>query len=277
MADSSSNAVVNASSSRSAPSTSAAQSSAHALQPGINTEKDESMMPDASLRDSEADAKFISFTIKYQKLSLTCRLSEEDAVADLKAVLFSLTDVPTGRQKLLGLVKGALPSDQATLGSLAIPASSIKDKNGEGDRTVHFMLLGTPMEATFKDPSALAAVAADLADNTEDVDFSSAAARQFAIEPAKDPANHKKLDKIVKRFSNFSLRYHATVSSMNLGRERIFWFSIWTTPWRIPSAYSTLTASRWMLLAPVCMISWQQSTLTTTSSSGPRPAGAGLR
>jgi len=163
------------------------------------------MMPDASLRDSEADAKFISFTIKYQKLSLTCRLSEEDAVADLKAVLFSLTDVPTGRQKLLGLVKGALPSDQATLGSLAIPASSIKDKNGEGDRTVHFMLLGTPMEATFKDPSALAAVAADLADNTEDVDFSSAAARQFAIEPAKDPANHKKLDKIVKRFSNFSV------------------------------------------------------------------------
>ncbi|KAK0532493.1 hypothetical protein OC835_003322 [Tilletia horrida] len=155
--------------------------------------------------DTEADAKFISFTIKYSKLVLNCRLSEDDDVADLKAVLFSLTDVPADRQKLLGLVKGALPPDQVSLGSITIPPSSLKGRNEHGDRNVHIMLLGTPLEATFKDPSSLATFAEDLSENTEDVDFSSPSSRQQGLEPAKDPANHKKLNKVIKRFSNFSV------------------------------------------------------------------------
>ncbi|KAE8209292.1 hypothetical protein CF327_g6706 [Tilletia walkeri] len=159
----------------------------------------------AAAIDTEADAAFLSFTIKYQKIILTCRLSEHDEVADLKAVLFSLTDVPKERQKLLGLVKGALPPDQASLGSITIPPSSLKGKNEQGDRNVHIMLLGTPLEATFRDPSSIAKFAEDLSDNTEDVDFSSPSLRKHGIEPAKDVANHKKLNKIIKRFSNFNV------------------------------------------------------------------------
>lgn len=36
-------------------------------------------------------------------------------IFDLKAVLFSMTDVPPERQKILGLVKGRLPADDGRM------------------------------------------------------------------------------------------------------------------------------------------------------------------
>jgi ubiquitin-like domain-containing CTD phosphatase 1 len=36
-------------------------------------------------------------------------------IFDLKAVLFSMTDVPPERQKILGLVKGRLPPDDGRM------------------------------------------------------------------------------------------------------------------------------------------------------------------
>lgn len=36
-------------------------------------------------------------------------------IFDLKAVLFSMTDVPPDRQKILGLVKGRLPPDDGRM------------------------------------------------------------------------------------------------------------------------------------------------------------------
>ncbi len=43
---------------------------------------------------------------EYEPYSSRCR-----RIFDLKVVLFSMTDVPPERQKILGLVKGKLPPD----------------------------------------------------------------------------------------------------------------------------------------------------------------------
>lgn len=50
-----------------------------------------------------------------------------DSVLDLKDKLNALTSVPPDRQKILGLVKGKLPTDEVTMyaGALALPSISI--------------------------------------------------------------------------------------------------------------------------------------------------------
>ena len=55
---------------------------------------------------------------KGQKLDVT--VVESDTVGDLKATLWSLTSVPPSRQKLVGLVKGKLPGDEAEVVSLGL-------------------------------------------------------------------------------------------------------------------------------------------------------------
>lgn len=55
---------------------------------------------------------------KGKKLDVT--VVESDTVGDLKGVLFSLTEVPPARQKIVGLVKGKLPGDEAEVVSLGL-------------------------------------------------------------------------------------------------------------------------------------------------------------
>lgn len=55
---------------------------------------------------------------KGQKLDLNVVAS--DTVGDLKAMLWSLTSVPVDRQKIVGLVKGKLPGDEAEVVSLGL-------------------------------------------------------------------------------------------------------------------------------------------------------------
>jgi ubiquitin-like domain-containing CTD phosphatase 1 len=62
-------------------------------------------------------------------------------VYDLKAKLFSLTNVPPERQKILGLVKSKLPPEDARVGDLKL----ISGKK--------FNLIGTPAGEEIKDPS----------------------------------------------------------------------------------------------------------------------------
>ena len=51
--------------------------------------------------------------VRFQSLNRTLRPFHR--VFDLKSSLFSLTNVPPDRQKILGLVKGKLPSDEVTM------------------------------------------------------------------------------------------------------------------------------------------------------------------
>lgn len=61
---------------------------------------------------------------KGQKLDVT--VVESDTVGDLKATLWSLTSVPPQRQKLVGLVKGKLPGDEAEVVSLGLGGGAPK-------------------------------------------------------------------------------------------------------------------------------------------------------
>ena len=65
--------------------------------------------------------------------------------------------MPPERQKLLGLSRGKLPLDTATLASLSIPPASVKGTNEAGEKVVSITLIGTPLADTFKDPSGHAA------------------------------------------------------------------------------------------------------------------------
>ena len=65
-------------------------------------------------------------------------------MADLKAAITDETQVPAKRQKLIGLVKGALPPDTSKLAELVGP-------RGEKPPT-KFLLMGTPDDKLFVDP-----------------------------------------------------------------------------------------------------------------------------
>lgn len=55
-----------------------------------------------------------------KKYELT--LVQSDLILDLKAALWSLTNVPVERQKIVGLVKGKLPGDEVEVVSLGLSA-----------------------------------------------------------------------------------------------------------------------------------------------------------
>jgi hypothetical protein len=51
-------------------------------------------------------------------------------VFDLKVALYSLTDVPPERQKILGLVKGKIPPDEVTMcGFIPLSFAEIESLN----------------------------------------------------------------------------------------------------------------------------------------------------
>jgi len=66
-----------------------------------------------------------------------------DRVYDFRATIQGLTCVPPIRQKLIGLTKGKLATE---LDSTRFGALGVKDG-------VKFMMVGTPEEMSFKDPS----------------------------------------------------------------------------------------------------------------------------
>lgn len=65
-----------------------------------------------------------------------------------------MTDIPPERQKILGLVKGNLPNDEVSLGSLQFPPISLRasPNSTTGEKRITITLIGTPLDQTFKDP-----------------------------------------------------------------------------------------------------------------------------
>ncbi|KAI8927943.1 HAD-like domain-containing protein [Entophlyctis helioformis] len=98
-------------------------------------------------------------------------------VGQLKRKLEQVTQVQTSRQKLIGLAKGKLPSDNT-------PLSSLNVKEGQT-----FMMMGTVEEQILKDPSDL-----DLPAIEDDFDYS-----RSSVHPADDPANQKSLRKVIDK------------------------------------------------------------------------------
>ena len=86
----------------------------------------------------------LEFNTTFQGQKLVLRVKRDGVVADLKAAITDETRVPAKRQKLIGLVKGALPPDESKLAELVGP-------RGEKPPT-KFLLMGTPDDKLFIDP-----------------------------------------------------------------------------------------------------------------------------
>lgn len=100
---------------------------------------------------AEQSTPMICFRCRYSNFKHSVRLPSSETVGDLKALLYSLTDVPFERQKILGLTKGKLPSDDTLLGSLTFAPTSYKSKTSDGQDEVTVQLVGTPLSLSFKD------------------------------------------------------------------------------------------------------------------------------
>lgn len=84
-------------------------------------------------QDAFSPPMFFRFSAYYGSKEHAVTMHEHQHIADLKAVLETLTHVPRGRQKLLGMVRGQLPPDSVRLG--AIPFQRIKlvpDRSSQG-------------------------------------------------------------------------------------------------------------------------------------------------
>ncbi|KAG8954190.1 hypothetical protein FRC04_000411 [Tulasnella sp. 424] len=123
----------------------------------------------------------LKFTHAGQEYSV--ELADSDRVFDLKEKLYTLTSVPFERQKILGLVKGKLPADEATIASLKLP---------EGKK---FQLIGTPIGQEFKELSALEQP--DII-NDLDVDFSDPVAQAAFI---NDVRNIRKIREVASKLN----------------------------------------------------------------------------
>ncbi|EJD02204.1 HAD IIID h [Fomitiporia mediterranea MF3/22] len=108
--------------------------------------------------ESSAPEVWIKLKFTWSGKSFDLNIADTDRVYDLKSLLFSMTNVPPDRQKILGLVKGKLPPEEETIANLKLSSGK------------KFSLVGTPMGDELKDPSQLE----ELPDvfNDLDVDFS---------------------------------------------------------------------------------------------------------
>ncbi|KAI0282703.1 HAD IIID h [Russula brevipes] len=103
--------------------------------------------------------RWISLSFTWSGRSFTFEVAQSDRlIFDLKVVLFSMTDVPPERQKILGLVKGKLPTDDVRIGDLGLICGK------------KFTLVGTPQGHELKDPNKMELLS-DVV-NDLDVDFS---------------------------------------------------------------------------------------------------------
>ncbi|KAI9168170.1 orotate phosphoribosyltransferase [Blastocladiella emersonii ATCC 22665] len=107
-----------------------------------------------------------SLVARWGPSRLPVAVPESATIAGLKRLLQDMTGVPVHRQKLVGLVKGKLPADDAVVASLSLPAPKA------GEDAPSFLLMGTADAALFKDPVKVTKMS-DALDDTggEDIDF----------------------------------------------------------------------------------------------------------
>ncbi|GAA95573.1 uncharacterized protein L969DRAFT_101676 [Mixia osmundae IAM 14324] len=106
---------------------------------------------------------------------------ETDTIYDLKLFCYSLTNVPPERQKIIGLVKGKLPSDELLVLDLHLSVGKVKD----------FMLVGTPEGDEIKELRQNSDILNDL-----DVD----ADAQGVIDPQLDRRNKRRIREAVEKW-----------------------------------------------------------------------------
>ncbi|KAJ7572057.1 HAD subfamily IIID h [Mycena floridula] len=146
--------------------------------------KEAILMADPEPLEEQPPERWVSLSFTWTGRTFSLQVADSDRVFDLKAMLQSLTNVPPARQKILGLVKGKLPSD----GGL------IKDLNLVSGKK--FSLVGTPEGDEIKDPNleVLPDVINDL-----DVDFTANPAASSAY--TRDQRNTRKVKEYTEKLN----------------------------------------------------------------------------
>eukprot|EP00743_Colponemidia_sp_Colp-15_P008983 GILK01009802.1.p1 GENE.GILK01009802.1~~GILK01009802.1.p1 ORF type:complete len:340 (-),score=49.87 GILK01009802.1:170-1189(-) len=111
-------------------------------------------------------------------VSFTAAEHPTSTIEDLRIRLYSLTNVPPNRQKLLGLTAQGKPATDDTL------LCAVRAKNNQ------FMLIGTAEDKTFIDPSERA----DLPEVLNDLDFDYS---PDSLDVPVDPKHRAKLEKVI--------------------------------------------------------------------------------
>ncbi|KAH6587583.1 hypothetical protein BASA50_011188 [Batrachochytrium salamandrivorans] len=126
----------------------------------------------------------LHLTAVWQRTKYPLQLPPETTVMQLKQKLQTLTGVQTDRQKLLGLVKGKLPPDSASLASLAIASN------------LSFNMMGSVQEQIFQPPPD--GTLSDIIDDMNmDIDYN---ANHSELQlPHIDPVNISSLEKITRK------------------------------------------------------------------------------
>lgn len=168
-------------------------------------------------------ANMVGFSVKYHGTFLSVRLAEDETLTDLRAILFSMTDVPPESQKLLGMVKGKQPCDETQLGLISYAPAALRARRSptQADKvttdtavaadqackmTVQFTLLGTPEADRLKEQVIDNIGSSDQGDAVQDLDYVELTkAEQAAVEAHRDPKNLAKLEKTIRRFSDFPI------------------------------------------------------------------------
>ncbi|QRV73126.1 NLI interacting factor-like phosphatase [Ceratobasidium sp. AG-Ba] len=132
---------------------------------------------------------WITLKFTWSSKEYTVTIAESDRVLDLKDKLFSLTNVPNERQKILGLVKGKLPDDSVRVADMKFAA------------TKKFTLIGTPVGDEFKEISE-----DQLPDVVNDLDLQLDASSAEARSMAQDKRNLRKIQEAVKNL-NLNIMY----------------------------------------------------------------------
>ncbi|EKM55328.1 uncharacterized protein PHACADRAFT_255874 [Phanerochaete carnosa HHB-10118-sp] len=130
-----------------------------------------------ALSDAAETEEWIHLSFTWQGKPFEIDIAGSDRVFDLKATLYSLTNVPPERQKILGLAKGKLPPDEVLIHNLGLVPGK------------KFSLIGTPEGDEIKDPSNLTS----LPDVVNDLDVDFSADPQAAAAYANDHRNRRKV------------------------------------------------------------------------------------
>ncbi|MCO5549540.1 hypothetical protein L7F22_003012 [Adiantum nelumboides] len=162
----------------------------------------------ATSSNATMDEEHYCYTAKYGKVNVEVRLGISDTVQDLKAILFSMTDVPPERQKILGLARGKLPIDSTSLGEIVYPPASLRDSPhpATGEKRITINLIGTPLDQTFKDPEVETGKGDGKGKKGEslgDIDYSDPeTVKGLETVPSNDPHALSKLERAISRFSH---------------------------------------------------------------------------
>ncbi|UZJ57016.1 hypothetical protein CBS101457_006336 [Exobasidium rhododendri] len=190
---------------KSESSASGSSSSSSDIQPTSDVEEQlrVNAAAEEAIQAEEMTVDHYHFLVKYANKSMEVRLAVDDTVTELKAIIFSMTDIPPERQKIFGLMKGKLVDEDTPLGDLQIPGASLRagPHPTTGDKRITISLVGTPIDQTFRDPGARGVE--DDSAATSDINYNDPnQVKKLQLHPSRDPKALARLRKAVSRFSS---------------------------------------------------------------------------